>query len=1139
MSISIGPNPVLDDLILWYDAANTKCYSGEPTTNQISQDYRGESGLATGNASVDLSGLFGFGLVSKEPFAHETWSLDNINKGKLTRYNSFYFDGVNDYLEVADDDAFTFGQDNVSVYTSDFSAGVDGWDASLGTANGNIDSIGGEDDNLRFTADTSSGSSHYLRLTGGSGIFSKGKTYLVSGSYYIPSSQSNIDGIRFLAGGSAPNTILENSSPTLDSWISFSEQFTSSSTSSQIYLYAYALDGGSASFQDAGGDDVFYIRNIQITEIKDDLPFSVSAWVKMEDASSFRAVGKYGTSSSVREFVFMTDGSDKLTLVLNDGSGNEPKLVMDTSLTVYEGEWIHIAASYSGAGPNSNNPFSSAADSIKFFVNGDDVTNSCTATNNGSYSGMVNSSQSLWIGRGSTLYANGHIRNVKIFNRELNAGEVYQLYYSNSLNGVKYSSDFSSGVDGFTGDVRLTSAGNIDSIGGKNDNLRLTVTDTTSNSHYTTRSASFSSGKRTRFSAEIYIPSSNSNVDGVRIGDTINSALFINEASPSLDTWVSISGEATTNNQTLIIALTDGGSTTFQDAGGNDVIYIRNINIVELDTNSEVDFVDEWGEANGGSYTSDFSAGAGGFVDLLNVTSTGNIDGIGGENDTLRIILNTTNGNHVLYKSGLNNSHRHKVSFDYYIPSSNSNVDGFNIALGSGGFLGVHTATLDSWTNYSVEGICTQASNLLLIYLADGSSISFQDAGGDDVMYIKNVQITQIGCVADFDLSNYDDNDKIADLSPSKYIATPQGGALARDRWTPYNLSFSKDRDSNDIATITRDPSSGAFFENTDKLTFYGEHPLYVSNASTGDKVSISFEAKSNITGLFTGLNFFNSGTSAAERVWLNRVLMPDDYEYYYGTSNLIATGDNVGFSILMNRDFSSGWNSISLRKPQIELKDHATNFTSTSRSGINSIVNLANRSQYTGTITNDVKSSGISKIDGVQSFAPINGAYWEFNGVDTHIDTNLKINSYEKFTMECVFEKQSYNTTEVLFGVNSRPFLAAEGTPILFYSMVLDGSSKNINGQTNLLSDKKYYTALTFDGINKTGEIYLNNNLEKGFSFNTYSISSSNLLIGDRNASSEFPFDGKIFFFRLYNESLTSGEVYRNYRAVKTKYGL
>ena len=71
MSISIGPNPVLDDLILWYDAANTKCYSGEPTTNQISSDYVGESGLATGNASVDLSGLFGFGLVSKEPFAHE------------------------------------------------------------------------------------------------------------------------------------------------------------------------------------------------------------------------------------------------------------------------------------------------------------------------------------------------------------------------------------------------------------------------------------------------------------------------------------------------------------------------------------------------------------------------------------------------------------------------------------------------------------------------------------------------------------------------------------------------------------------------------------------------------------------------------------------------------------------------------------------------------------------------------------------------------------------------------------------------------------------------------------------------------------------------------------------------------------
>jgi len=37
------------------------------------------------------------------------------------------------------------------VYSSDFSAGVDGWTTAQGTAAGNIDSIGGVDNWLRLT----------------------------------------------------------------------------------------------------------------------------------------------------------------------------------------------------------------------------------------------------------------------------------------------------------------------------------------------------------------------------------------------------------------------------------------------------------------------------------------------------------------------------------------------------------------------------------------------------------------------------------------------------------------------------------------------------------------------------------------------------------------------------------------------------------------------------------------------------------------------------------------------------------------------------------------------------------------------------------------------------------------------------
>lgn len=980
MSISIGPTPVLDDLILWYDAASYKCYSGEPTTNQISQDYYGESGVATGDASINLSGLFGLGLISQRPYSHEVWSLDNINKGKLTRYGAYYFDGVNDYLEVADDAKLSF------------------------------------------------------------------------------------------------------------------------------------------------------------TDGTDDLPMSGAAWVNMKDATSFPIITKLGGSAATSEWMFTTDSSDRLQLAFMDAAGQLPQAYSAT-LAAYEGQWIHVAFTYGGAGPSaaSGKAFSaSITDNVVLYVNG--VAVSSTPVDKAAYAGMSNTTQALHIGKQASTYANGHIKNVKIFNRELNAGEVYQLYYSNSLNGVVYRSDFSAGTDGWAG-TNGTLSGNIDSIGGKNDNLRHTL-NTSNAQHLIYKNALLSSGKNYHFSCEVYIPSTNSNLDGVNVyTGTSSSNLFVS-ATPTQDQWVTISGNTVATTDYIYFYLMDGASNTFQDAGGDDVIYIRNVNIVELDNQSLVDFADEWGEANGATYTSDFSAGTDGWGSTR-TTSVGNIDSIGGLDNNLRSTINTDNSSHSISKALLPSFlKKYRIKLTYYIPSTNSNVDGIRVDTSAANSVINETSpALDQWNTVYAEA--TTRDNVF-IYALDGGSVIVSDAGGDDIFYINEIVFTQIGILADFDLANYDDNDKITDRSSNKFIASPQGGALARERWFAHDLSFSKDTDNNDIATITRNPASGAFYENSNSLTLFGEHPLYVTNASTGDKVSVSLQVKSNQTGLFTGINFFNSGTSASESILLNRVILPDDYEYIYGTSNLIATGDNVGFELLMNRDFSSGWNYINLKKPQIELKDHATNYTSLTRSGTNAIVNLANRNLYTGTIVNDVKSSGVAKIDGVQAYYPLSGGHWEFNGVDTSINTNMSINTKTAFSMESVFSFRDFNTNAFLFGTwASRPFFGINSTPRLYSSMTLNGSSTDIIGVTTMTINTNYHAVFTFDGPNKTGEIYLNGQFEKGFSFNTYSIASNSLLIGDRTNGGEFPWDGKIFYSRFYDKALNSQEVNHNYRSIKTKYGL
>lgn len=1136
MSISIGPAPILDDLILWYDAASYKCYSGEPTTNQLSQDYVGESGVATGDASINLSGLFGLGLISQRPWSHEVWSKDNINKGKLTRYGAYYFDGVNDYLEIPDDDKFSFGQDNVSAYTSDFSAGVDGWIANQGTADGNIDSIGPggdlRDDNLRYTIDAGLGTNHYLNKNS---VFVDGKYYKLTFDYYMPSTNSEMDGFRI--GTTGDSTLFGSvTTATTNAWTSVSYEATASNTNLLIYM----TDGGLTTINETGGDDVLYIRNVQITEIKDDLPFSISAWVRMEDATNFSIVSKFG--GATLEWVFYVRSTDQLTILLSSSAGVYQAISHTSTLTAREGDWIHVACTFGGAGPNSSSPFTSAASEMALFVDG--VPVSVTDISTGTYLGQSNTSKPVEIGRyNNSNYSKGHIKNVKIFNRELNAGEVYQLYYSNSLNGVVYSSDFSEGVDGWS--VSNTSiSGNIDSIGSKDDNLRITC-NSGSSSHFIISPQNQIEGKKYRVSFDYYLPSGQSNVDGFKVNFKNNSAstFIISETSATTDSWTNISGEGiATDYKKLVIWLSDGGSLFFQDAGGDDLLYIRNINIVELDNQSLVDFADEWGGANGGVYTSDFSAGtdshsaAGGSI-------AGNIDSIGGENNTLRLTIDSSTGNHQILRSMTSFTtvgKRYRFDADVYIPSTNTNVNG--IEFNSDGTSNVNvidsTTTTDAWVHLSGELIRSYVEYRFRMK----SSGSYVFTGnGTDVIYIKNVKITQVGILADFDLANYDDNDKITDRSSNKFVASPQGGALARDRWFAHDLSFSKDTDNNDIATITRNPASGAFYENSNSLTLFGEHPLYITNASTGDKVSVSLQVKSNQTGLFTGINFFNSGTSAHESVLLGRVILPDEYEYIYGTSNSIATGDNVGFELLMNRDFSSGWNYINLKKPQIELKDHATNYVSLTRSGTNAIVNLANRNLYTGTIVNDVKSSGVAKIDGVQAYYPLSGGYWEFNGVDTSISSSFYSSTLSKdFTFESVFLMNDV-TSEMVCGFNSnRPLIHIVAGRARF-SIVDVAGQIDVDSVSTISVGQKYHIAAIVNGTNNTGELYLNGQFEKGFSFTKHTPTFGFLSIGDRNyVSPSIPIDGRIYSFKIYNgKALTSQEINHNYRSIKTKYGL
>lgn len=146
-----------------------------------------------------------------------------------------------------------------NLYTSNFGTDANGCTAAGGAVAGDIDAIGGQDDTLRLTIDGGD-STHSIKLPAASVA---GNTYRIQFYFYIPAAQSNIDGIRLLHnnGATAISAVLTDT----NAWTPADYYFTATNTAASGLAFGlYAYDGAAVSFQDAGADDVMYIKSVVI-----------------------------------------------------------------------------------------------------------------------------------------------------------------------------------------------------------------------------------------------------------------------------------------------------------------------------------------------------------------------------------------------------------------------------------------------------------------------------------------------------------------------------------------------------------------------------------------------------------------------------------------------------------------------------------------------------------------------------------------------------------------------------------------------------------------------------------------------------------------------------------------------------------
>ena len=176
------------------------------------------------------------------------------------------------------------------------------------------------------------------------------------------------------------------------------------------------------SFNFDGTDDYIEIPdadNLSFGDSVTDSPFSISAWINMTDATQFRILSKLDGTNF--EYALFTTSTDLLYFYIYDANSlNRRGRYSTNPVTSYEGQWIHICATYDGQGGNG------AFNGMKVYLNGNRYDNTNLSVN--SYTAMHNTNAPLEIGKYISTNADGLIDEVAVFNSELSQTEVTSIY---------------------------------------------------------------------------------------------------------------------------------------------------------------------------------------------------------------------------------------------------------------------------------------------------------------------------------------------------------------------------------------------------------------------------------------------------------------------------------------------------------------------------------------------------------------------------------------------------------------------------------------------------------------------------------------------------------------------------------------
>jgi len=288
-------------------------------------------------------------------------------------------------------------------------------------------------------------------------------------------------------------------------------------------------------------------------------------------------------------------------------------------------------------------------------------------------------------------------------------------------------------------------------------------------------------------------------------------------------------------------------------------------------------------------YTTDFSAGTNSWQAASSATIAGNIDGIGGKDNNLRVTTDGTTNARTVRSLSLTGVKNGRWTFELYRPSANVTCVAVDVRLTVGTSasgtisLGDYMLAADTWTKIVVEvpvSIVTNSATAVALYFADAAGSISNNTNGDIFYIASGSMFTQTGITSELLAQNAQtDNGQVLDSSGNKQHAklaeagmSTQGAISARTREVRWTNTWAGTNELQYIGGVNQAilPSNAYIESIVGTVSGATPHDIIIGNGSDNDRyVTIT-------TGLAAGTTTFTLASRTTDGTNLKLTVDPD-----------------------------------------------------------------------------------------------------------------------------------------------------------------------------------------------------------------------------------------------------------------------